>query len=71
MALIIDNNLKSDVSIKGSIKALIGETLSLSTTLASGTKIATTSVVASLLEDNGLDVKYNPTNGMMAQVAKQ
>ena len=71
MALIIDNSLKSDASIKESIKGLIGETFSLGTTIMSGTKIATTSIVASLLEDNGMNVHYNPESGVLAQRAKQ
>ena len=71
MSLIIDNGLKSQVSIKGSVKALIGESLSLTTTLASATKIVTVSAVAGLLEDSGMDVIYNPETGMMAQTAKQ
>lgn len=70
MALIIDHNLKSNASIKESVKALIGETLSLTTTVASATKIATTAMVTGLLEDNNMDVRYNPESGVLAQTAK-
>ena len=58
--LIIDNDFKSEVSIKGSLKTLIAETIGMGAVIASVGKVATVGIAASLLEDAGKDVKYNP-----------
>ena len=58
--LIIDNDFKSEVSIKGSLKTLIAETIGTGAVLASVGKVATVGIAASLLEDSGKDVIYNP-----------
>ncbi len=58
--LIIDNDFKSEVSIKGSLKTFIAETIGTGAVLASVTKMATVGIAASILEDTAGDVVYNP-----------
>ena len=58
--LIIDYDFKSEVSIKDSLKTLVGETIGMGAVIASVGKIATVGIATSLIEDKNKDVVYNP-----------